>query len=207
MRDLVCHRGPTQGILADVGCGRGTLYHYLGEHVERYLGIDVLHYNDFPHHANVEFHQANLDAGRSQLPNDVADVVCSLETIEHVENPRAFLREVIRLTKPGGILLVTTPNQLSLLSKACLMLKNQFVHFQERPGLYPAHLSALLEIDLLRMAWENGLTDVEVIYTGVGRIPLTAWHWPRWLNHRSGWRGRAFSDNVLLFARKPRGVR
>jgi SAM-dependent methyltransferase len=194
-------RGP-RGVLVDVGCGQGQLYSHVGPYLDRYVGVDVVRYERFPDQPNVAFHQVDLDSGRADLPDSCADVVCCLETIEHVENPRALMRELVRLTRPGGAVVVTTPNQLSLLSKVCLLLKNQFVHFQERPGLYPAHLSALLEIDLRRMARENSLTDVEIAYTGEGRMPLTARHWPHWLNAHGGWRGRAFSDNVLLFGRK-----
>jgi SAM-dependent methyltransferase len=182
-----------------------VLYRHLAGYAGRYVGVDIIRFDGYPDHPGVvEFHRANLDSGRAELPDNLADVVCSLETIEHVENPRAFLRELVRLAKPGGAVIVTTPNQLSLLSKLCLLLKNEFVHFQERPGLYPAHLSALLEIDLVRMARENGLAEVETAFTGEGRVPGTSHHWPRWLGARGGWRGRAFSDNVLLFGRKPR---
>jgi hypothetical protein len=109
----------------------------------------------------------------------------------------------VRLTAPGGWLVVTTPNQLSLLSKLTLLSKNEFVHFQERPGLYPAHISALLEVDLVRMCRENGLEDVAVRYTGHGRIPFTPRDWPSFLHAVSGAKGRAFSDNVIVLARKP----
>jgi hypothetical protein len=98
---------------------------------------------------------------------------------------------------------VTTPNQLSLLSKLGLLTKNEFIHFQERPGLYPAHISALLEIDLLRMCRENGLETTAVRYSGRGRIPFTRRDWPSPLRAREGARGRAFSDNILVAARKP----
>ncbi|HEX2674630.1 MAG TPA: methyltransferase domain-containing protein, partial [Polyangiaceae bacterium] len=132
------------------------------------------------------------------------DVVACIETIEHVENPRALIRELVRLTTPGGWLVVTTPNQLSVLSKLTLLSKNEFVHFQERPGLYPAHISALLEVDLVRICRENGLEEVAVRYSGHGRIPFTARHWPRALRASHGSKGRAFSDNVLVVARRPR---
>ena len=67
------------------------------------------------------------------------------------------MRQLTRVVKPGGVVIVTTPNQLSLLSKMTLVLKNQFNAFQS--GSYPAHLTALLEIDLVRMARECGLAE------------------------------------------------
>lgn len=203
VQDLIISRRAGKGIVIDIGSGQGKLYGYLAKHIERYIGVDIFRYDNYPTHPKVEFHQVNLQSSRINLSDHLADVVCSLETIEHVENPRALMREMVRLIKPGGIIIVTTPNQLSLASKLCLVLKNEFVHFQERSGLYPAHLSALLEIDLVRLARENALTDMAIAYTGVGRIPLTSCQWPRWLATHSGWRGRAFSDNVILFARKP----
>ena len=73
----------------------------------------------------------NLDDGMLPLADEYADVVASIETIEHLENPRAFMRQLARVVKPGGVVVGTTPNQLSLWSKMTLGLKNQFNAFQE----------------------------------------------------------------------------
>jgi SAM-dependent methyltransferase len=186
------------GVLLDVGCGSGQLCEAVGQQFSRYIGADVLCYDGFP--AAAEFVAVDLDTGSVPLPNGGADVVAAVETIEHLENPRAFLRELVRLTRPGGWVVVTTPNQLSLLSKLTLVMKNQFNAFQD--GSYPAHLTALLEIDLRRMAAECGLGEVAVAYTGEGRIPGTPWHYPNFL---SRWFPRALSDNVLLCGRRPVG--
>jgi len=199
-----CHSGG--GVLVDVGCGTGNLWSFVcgkQSHAEaystdRYIGVDAVRYDGFPEAA--EFILYNLDAGKIPLADGFADVVCAVETIEHVENPRAFMRELVRLTKPGGLAIVTTPNQLSLLSKITLVLKNQFNAFQESPGLYPAHISALLEIDLIRIATECGLTDIKIHYSNYGRMPFTPLHWPQSL----GFRGRTFSDNILCVGLKPK---
>lgn len=45
------------------------------------------------------------------------DVVVSMEGIEHFENQTGFLRECARVLKPGGMLLLTTPNVLHLSSR------------------------------------------------------------------------------------------
>jgi 2-polyprenyl-3-methyl-5-hydroxy-6-metoxy-1,4-benzoquinol methylase len=194
------------GVLVDVGCGAGNLWSYVCPRkvtlqefrFDRYIGVDTVRYDGFP--ANAEFIPHDLEAGKIALPDAFADVVCAVETIEHLENPRAFVRELVRLTKPGGWVIVTTPNQLSLLSKMTLVLKNQFNAFQEAPGLYPAHLTALLEIDLIRIFTECGLTDIKIDFTNQGRIPFTPWHWPKSFDFR----GRAFSDNVLCIGLKPK---
>ena len=38
------------------------------------------------------------------------DVVCSFETIEHIDHPEAFLREIKRVLKPGGVAIISCPN-------------------------------------------------------------------------------------------------
>jgi 2-polyprenyl-3-methyl-5-hydroxy-6-metoxy-1,4-benzoquinol methylase len=193
-RCLKQHRAA--GTLLDVGCGTGTLWSFVSDSFDNYFGADIIHYSSFP--PDGHFIPVDLDQQRILLADEVADVVTALETIEHVENPRELFRELVRLLRPGGWLLITTPNQLSLLSKLTLLLKNQFNAFQDRD--YPAHLTALLEVDLQRIAAECGLQEVRIGYSGQGRLVLTSGHYPRIV---SRWLPRAFSDNVLLIGRKP----
>lgn len=51
------------------------------------------------------------------------DTVISCETIEHVPDPRSALRELTRVLKPGGRLLLTTPNYLGSLGLYRLYLR------------------------------------------------------------------------------------
>ncbi len=187
------------GVLLDIGCGTGNLGRAVGARFVRYLGADVVRYEDFP--ADGEFFRIDTNTGRVPVADGTADVVAAVETIEHVENPRAFARELTRAGRPGAWVVLTTPNQLSLLSKLTLLLLNEFNAF--RAGSYPAHLTALLEVDLRRIAAECGWTDLTIRYTGSGRMPGSARHVPRWLSVRFP---RAFSDNVALIARTPTGA-
>jgi len=105
--------------LVDVGCGAGNLYRYLGSGFPGYVGVDVVKYDDFPEEAR--FCQFDLDSGSIPLPDHCADVVAAVEVIEHLENPRQFVRSLVRLARPGGWVVVTTPNQLSALSLLTLV--------------------------------------------------------------------------------------
>lgn len=184
------------GTLLDVGCGSGRLWPFVRGDFDRYVGVDAVRYDGFP--AEGEFHAADLDAGHVPLADALADVVAAVETVEHLENPRAFVRTLVRLAKPGGWVIVTTPNQLSATSRLSLLMRGQHQAFGE--GSYPAHITALLEVDLRRIAAECGLSDVAVEYSGSARVPLTGRHYPRALARL--W-PRGLSDNVLLAGRKP----
>jgi len=92
---------------------------------------------------------------------------------------------------------ISTPNQLSLLSLLTLLTKKQFNAFQDVH--YPAHLTALLEVDLRRIASECGLTDVAVMHSHEGRLALTPWRYPAFLARVFP---RLLSDNALLVGRK-----
>jgi hypothetical protein len=92
-----------------------------------------------------------------------------------------------RIVRPGGWLVVTTPNQLSLESKVNLLVRNQFDGFQPGQGFYPARIAALVEVDLRRIAAECGLVDVEVRYVSSDGAPQARW----------------LADRAVMLARRP----
>ena len=183
-----------RGDLLDVGCGRGDLFRRLPSTIASYTGVDLVRYDGFPESPDARFRVADLNQ-RLPIEDAAADIVVSIETIEHLENPRALFRELVRAARPGGLLLVTTPNQLSLLSKLSFVLKDHHANFQAVH--YPAHITALLPSDLMNIGTELSLEQPRIVYSDDGRIPGTARHWP------VGFKGRLFSDNVAFVAGKP----
>ena len=55
---------------------------------------------------------ANLN-GLIQLPDASVDVALSLAVLEHLDKPEVFLRELYRIVRPGGVVLLTTPGPTS----------------------------------------------------------------------------------------------
>lgn len=147
---------------------------------------------------NIRWIQADLNHPIS-LPNGSFSAIVSTEVIEHLENPRFVFREFHRLLRPGGVLIVSTPNQESLRSLICLVFGGHFAGFLGRS--YPAHITALLHLDFERICAECGFAPPQFHYTNLGSLPKM----PRihWQDITFGLlRGKSFSDNVVVVTRR-----
>jgi 2-polyprenyl-3-methyl-5-hydroxy-6-metoxy-1,4-benzoquinol methylase len=127
------------------------------------------------------------------------DVVVAAEVIEHLENPRFVMRECYRLLRPGGLVIITTPNNESWRSVLALATRGHFVAFSD--SCYPAHITALLRRDFWRMFLETGFQRPEFYFTNNGGIPaLPSVTWQKVSFNLL--RGLRFSDNILACAYK-----
>lgn len=187
-----------RGSLLDFGAGRGQLLmrlHHTGR-FDRLAGIDLFaRPSDMPPAIAWYEHDLNDDA---PLDHQFDVVVCS-ETIEHLENPRHVFRTLHQFTRPGGILVLTTPNQECLRSYAGLIFAGHFTQFLG--SCYPAHITALVRMDLRRLCDEVGFERPEFYFTDEGSIPK----FPSitWQSISLGLlRGRLFSDNLGMVTRR-----
>ncbi len=95
--------------ICDLGCGRGLLASHLASFGDT-LGVDLSASavaeasKKWPH---IEFRQANVIEFDTE---QAFDVVVSSEVLEHVPDKEGFFRTVSRILKPGGHVILTTPN-------------------------------------------------------------------------------------------------
>ena len=188
------------GSLLDYGAGTGELLRRLHglSRFERLAGIDL-----FPRPESlppsIAWHQQDLND--TATADERFDTVICSETIEHLENPRHVFRSLHRLVRPGGQLVLTMPNQESIRSYAGLLFAGHFTHFLG--ACYPAHITALLRMDLVRLCAETGFAPPAFSFTDDGAIPkLATVHWQQ--VSLGLLRGRLFSDNLAMTARVPR---
>ncbi|GEM_PF-6413597 len=102
----------------DIACGEGYGSDYLAEYAALVYGVDVCH--EAVQHARQTYVRNNLrflqgSAAAIPIPGQhCLDIIVSFETIEHLDaaTQEYFVREVRRLLKPEGLLLVSTPNRM-----------------------------------------------------------------------------------------------
>jgi SAM-dependent methyltransferase len=93
----------------DIGCGVGQVVARLASHGFEAAGVDVSE-------PNLERARASglpcqlYDGKRLPFPDRHFAAVGSLNVLEHVEEPEAFLHELVRVAEVGGRVLVSSPN-------------------------------------------------------------------------------------------------
>ena len=103
---------PDSGPVLDVGCGNGIYTQWLGQKCGPAVGIDH-------NQANLEWAKAEFPACEFVYSNGenlpFADAsfgaVMLTEVLEHTRDDRATLREIARVTRPGGTLALSTPHR------------------------------------------------------------------------------------------------
>jgi 2-polyprenyl-3-methyl-5-hydroxy-6-metoxy-1,4-benzoquinol methylase len=191
-----------EGRALDFGAGTGAMAAYLCD-TGQFTRVDAVDLVDYCSERHPEVHWMFSDLNEPlPVAAETYDLIVASEVIEHLENPRMLAREWFRLLKPGGALVVSTPNNESWRSLASLAVRGHFAGFTG--ASYPAHITALLRKDFERILTESGYSQIGFEYTQDGGIPgrpLITWQ-------RISFgllRGLRYSDNIVCVARKPVG--
>ena len=162
-RDFLLAHVPEGARVLDVGCGEGAFSAALAEAGARPVAVDV---SDEPLRRLRTRFPALTDVRRAAdgeaLPvgDDEVDAVWAGEVVEHVVDVGSFCAELRRVLRPGGPLILTTPDHPRRL----------LVRFALRPAAFEEHFSPYA--DHLRFFTARTLRRV-LADAGFGTVALT----------------------------------
>ena len=167
----------------DITCrtGNGTLYFWEHGKVGESVCVDPsprmrealkqhVAASDFPPD---KYRWVQMTEERLPLPNETFETVLCFETLEHLADPETFVGELARVTKPGGVAVITTPNLLWEPVHALAAVTG--LHHSEGPHRF------LRRRDLRRMVLNSGFDLLEEETTVL--IPSG----PQWLVEVGNW--------------------
>jgi ubiquinone/menaquinone biosynthesis C-methylase UbiE len=145
----------------DSGTGSGALAFALAPHVREVVGVDIVpelleqarkRAERFP---NVRF----IEGDATKLPLEYAsfDLTGTLRTLHHIPRPELAMAELVRVTRPGGRVLVV--DQIAPVDPLAAFELNRFERARD-----PSHTRALADIDLRHLFESNGLVLIRAEY-------------------------------------------
>jgi SAM-dependent methyltransferase len=138
--------GFPRGKVLDIPCGQGALASELMK-----MGFDVYCGDRDPAWFKVKSGNTHVLDLNHPLPyrDESFDCITCVEGIEHLENPHFLIREIGRVLKPGGSVVITTPNIMNIKSRLYFLLRSYFNNFRYYPqpsnhrGLLALHVNPI----------------------------------------------------------------
>jgi len=158
----VRHARPQGGRLLDIGCATGNFAHELCRDGQwKVIGVDV----NWRALTVARHQEVPVWCGESDelcLSAASCDVITLWEVIEHVPDPRTTLIEARRILRPGGTLLLSTPNS------ACWQAR--LWHRCWAGWEVPRHLQVFSPQTLLRLLRETGFEVIRRVFFPMERF-------------------------------------
>lgn len=163
---------PAGSVVLDLGCGNGSFISNFRSYGWKLHGTDFsptaieIAKANFP---EIHFFLTDATSSVSDLAQEVgsADGIISTEVIEHLYDPRGFLRNAYSLLKPGGMIVLSTPYHGYLKNLALAATNSMDKHFTV---LWDhGHIKFWSRKTLTSVLKETGFTNIK--FHGAGRLP------------------------------------
>ncbi len=167
LEQIILKRVPKGSRILDLGAGEGALSQRLLDLGFQVVSVDmsVDFKADISVFHKVDFNKSDEVTSFKLKFAEYFDAVLGVEVIEHIENPWEYIRTLKSLLKPGGLIILTTPNITSWLSRLNFLFKGQFISFDESSLDY-GHINPINAWEMEVILKDEGFTNVQLQAAG-----------------------------------------
>lgn len=159
---------PLGGTILDMGCGEGALSERLSD--LGYVVVAADQNADSFKSNKATFVKINFDSADeigefAMQHKGKFDAVLGIEVIEHVQDQWQYTRHLMSLAKKGGLILITTPNTSSWLSRLIFLFSGRFHQFSDGDLSY-GHISPISAWELELILKYSDASQIEISPAG-----------------------------------------
>ncbi len=176
LTEIICSTLTKGSKILDFGAGEGALSQRLYD-----IGYQVYSADEDQENFKAQTKFERLDFNNSYSVESFKknhenefDMVLGIEVIEHIENPWRFIRDLKEMVKPGGYILISTPNVTSWYSRINFLFRGRFHQFDDIDRHY-GHINPIT-VDELKLICEQSGVLVEKVAPG-GWLPRLWLSW------------------------------
>ena len=138
-----------RGKVLDLGCASGDYSIRLKEMGYEVVAADA--YGDFEYKNEIKFKTCDITK-KIPFSNETFDYVLFTEVVEHLRNPYFVMKEINRVLRKGGKIILSTPNVLNIKSRIRFLAEGAYEYYRESPldqienlkaNLYQLHILPL----------------------------------------------------------------
>ncbi len=180
--ESIIHRYKPAGQALDVGSGPGWFTKVLIENGWRVTAID----GEPAHEGQLKRLKADVLIGDVReilagMEPGQFNMILALEIVEHMDvaSAKALLKNIKRLLKPDGVLLVSTPNRISAIGFKDYYIRELLLRGERWTAWHPNHVHVYSSWELKRMLKKYGyaverLTGYWFDFTSLFKIPFSS---------------------------------
>lgn len=143
----------------DVSAGCGNLIRKLRSRRPN-LQSEACDYPIAPELGDIPVKSVNLHDGKLPYEDNSFDLVTCTEAFEHIEHFQPIVREMFRILKPGGLVMISTPNILNFRSRIKFLFEGVYESFDPLP----------LARDRGGLAWMRHIHPITYFHLGLSLL-------------------------------------
>jgi SAM-dependent methyltransferase len=146
----------------DVGAGEGAFTQRL---LDAGLQVSAIELDRDRFRLDVPCQNLNLNLDFHDKWDEKFALIVAMEILEHLYDPRHFIRNCLQLLEPNGFLLISSPNTESWLSRIRFLRDGNFLWFEESDYKLYGHVTPIFSWQIRQICDEFGAELVQVTNT------------------------------------------